>query len=193
MMVSRGRIAAGETVLILGASGGVGTCCVQLAKLAGAHVIVAASSDEKLARLKEIGADEGINYQTENFMKEVHRRHGKPRFVAGGGGVDVVVNFTGGDTWVPSLRCLKTNGRLLTCGATAGFDPKEDIRYIWTFELNIMGSNGWLPEDLDALLGLVREGKLKPIIDRRLPLEEARDAFRQLEERRVFGKVVIAP
>jgi len=193
MMVSRGKIAAGEKVLILGASGGVGTCCVQLAKLAGAHVIVAASSDEKITRLKEIGADEGINYQTEDFMKEVHRRYGKPRFVAGGGGLDVVVNFTGGETWVPSLRCLKTDGRLLTCGATAGFDPKEDIRYIWTFELNIIGSNGWLPEDLDSLLDLVRQGKLKPTIDRRLPLEETRDAFRLLEERRVFGKVVVAP
>jgi alcohol dehydrogenase len=193
MMVSRGKIAAGEKVLILGASGGVGTCCVQLAKLAGAHVIVAASSDEKITRLKEIGADEGINYQTEDFMKEVHRRYGKPRFVAGGGGLDVVVNFTGGETWVPSLRCLKTDGRLLTCGATAGFDPKEDIRYIWTFELNIIGSNGWLPEDLDSLLDLVRQGKLKPTIDRRLPLEGTRDAFRLLEERRVFGKVVVAP
>ncbi len=193
MMVSRGKIAAGEKVLILGASGGVGTCCVQLAKLAGAHVIVAASSDEKIARLKEIGADEGINYQTEDFMKEVHRRYGKPRFVVGGGGLDVVVNFTGGDTWVPSLRCLKNDGRLLTCGATAGFDPKEDIRYIWTFELNIIGSNGWLPEDLHSLLDLVRQGKLKPTIDRRLPLEETQDAFRLLEERRVFGKVVVAP
>ena len=193
MMVSRGKIAAGEKVLILGASGGVGTCCVQLAKLAGAHVIVAASSDEKIARLKEIGADEGINYQTEDFMKEVHRRFGKPRFVVGGGGLDVVVNFTGGDTWVPSLRCLKTGGRLLTCGATAGFDPKEDIRYIWTFELNIIGSNGWLPEDLHSLLDLVRQGKLVPTIDRRLPLEQTRDAFRLLEERRVFGKVVVAP
>ena len=99
MMVARGKIAAGEKVLILGASGGVGTCCVQLAKQAGAHVVVAASSEDKLARLKELGADVGINYKTGDFMKEVHRRFGKPKFCGGDTGMDVVVNFTGGDTW----------------------------------------------------------------------------------------------
>ena len=193
MMVARGKIAAGEKVLILGASGGVGTCCVQLAKLAGAHVVVAASSEDKLARLKSLGADDGINYKSDDFMKEVHRRYGKPKFFGGESGMDVVVNFTGGETWVPSLRCLRNGGRLLTCGATAGFDPKEDIRYIWTFELNIVGSNGWLVEDLESLLALVRSGKLIPVIDQRLPLKDARAAFRRLDERTVFGKVIVAP
>jgi alcohol dehydrogenase len=193
MMVARGKIMPGEKVLILGASGGVGTCCVQLAKLAGAHVVVAASSEDKLASLKALGADDGINYKTDDFMKEVHRRFGKPKFFGGDTGMDVVVNFTGGDTWVPSLRCLRNGGRLLTCGATAGFDPKEDIRYIWTFELNIIGSNGWLPEDLESLLALVRSGKLQPVIDQVLPLKDARAAFRRLDERAVFGKVVVAP
>jgi len=193
MMLARGKIKEGEKVLILGASGGVGTCCVQLAKLAGAHVIVAASSDEKLDRLKALGADEGINYKTDDFMKEIFKRHGKPTFFGGSTGIDVVVNFTGGDTWVPSLRCLRNDGRLLTCGATAGFDPKEDIRYIWTFELNIIGSNGWGPPDLTDLLDLVRSGKLKPVIDQTLPLKEARTAFRRLDERAVFGKVIVAP
>jgi alcohol dehydrogenase len=193
MMVTRGQIKAGEKVFILGASGGVGTCCVQLAKAAGAHVIVAASSEAKLARLKDLGADDGINYQTSDFMAELHKRYGKPRFFSGANGVDVVVNFTGGETWVPSLRCLKGNGRLLTCGATAGFDPKEDIRYIWSFELNIIGSNGWLREDLGALLAMVRAKTLIPVVDRRLPLEQAQDAFRMLEERKVFGKIALAP
>lgn len=193
MMVARGRIMPGEKVLILGASGGVGTCCVQLAKMAGAHVVVAASSEDKLERLKALGADDGINYKSDDFMKEVHRRYGKPKFFGGANGMDVVVNFTGGDTWVPSLRCLRNDGRLLTCGATAGFEPKEDIRYIWTFELNIVGSNGWLPTDLEALLGLVRGGKLQPVIDQTLPLQETRAAFRRLDERNVFGKVIIAP
>ena len=109
-------------------------------------------------------------------MQEVHRRYGKPKFFGGASGMDVVVNFTGGDTWVPSLRCLRNGGRLLTCGATAGFDPKEDIRYIWTFELNIVGSNGWFPADLEALLGLVRSGRLHPVIDQTLALQ--RDARR---------------
>ena len=80
--------------------------------------------------------------------------------------MDVVVNFTGGDTWVPSLRCLRRGGRLLTCGATAGFDPKDDIRYIWTFELNILGSNGWTPDDLRAARAWSTSGKLRPVIDR---------------------------
>jgi len=193
MMLARGKIAAGEKVLILGASGGVGTCCVQLAKLAGAHVVVAASSEDKLARLKALGADEGINYKSDDFMKEVHRRYGKPRFFGGASGVDVVVNFTGGDTWVPSLRILHRQGKLLTCGATAGFDPKEDIRYIWTYELQVLGSNGWMREDIEQLFELVKSRKLQPVIDRTFALAHVNDAFDRLEQRAVFGKVVVLP
>ena len=193
MMVTRGQIKAGETVFILGASGGVGTCCVQLAKLAGAHVIVAASSQEKLDRLAALGAEHGVNYVEHDFMREIVGKYGKPRFWGESGGVDVVVNFTGGDTWVPSLRCIKRGGRLLTCGATAGYDPKEDIRFIWTFELDIVGSNGWNREDLHALLDLVKKGALTPVVDKVVPLEETREAFRMVSERRVFGKVAIAP
>ena len=192
MIVTRGQIAAGEKVLILGASGGVGTCCVQLAKLAGAHVIAAASTPEKMERLKALGADEVINYAERSFMEQIHELHGKPR-VWGSGGVDVVVNFTGGETWVPALRCLTRQGRMLTCGATAGFDPKTDIRYIWTFELNVVGSNGWERGDIEALLGLVREGKLDPVVDAVHPLADAGKAFEALEERRVFGKVIVSP
>jgi alcohol dehydrogenase len=193
MMVARGRVEAGEKVLILGASGGVGTCCVQLARLAGAHVIVAASSASKLERLAALGADEGIDYKVDNFMKTIHERHGKPRMRGTEGGVDVVVNFTGGDTWVPSLRSLRKGGRMLTCGATAGYDPKTDIRYIWTFELDIKGSNGWERDDLHALLDLVQQGRLEPTIDRVLPLAQTAEAFRLLDEREVFGKVIVDP
>ena len=192
MMHTRGRITAGEKVLILGASGGVGTCCVQLALSAGAHVIVAASTDEKLKRLEEIGAHDGINYASEEIRHAVHERYGKPR-IWGDGGVDVVVNFTGGDTWVPSLRTLRSGGRLLTCGATAGYDPTTDLRYIWTFELDIVGSNGWHRDDLHALLDLVRTGELKPVIDRTLPLERAHEAFALLERREIVGKLIIGP
>src|SRR5262245_54741970 len=193
MMVTIGQVRAGEKVLILGASGGVGTCCVQLAKLAGAEVIVCASSAEKLARLQDLGADYGIDYSKEDFVKWVYGKYGKPHRRRFDGGVDVVVNFTGGDTWVPSLRALHRQGRLLTCGATAGFDPKEDLRYIWTFELNILGSNGWMREDLTTLLDLISTGKLKPIIHRELSLPEANEAFRLLEDRIVFGKVIVTP
>ena len=194
MMVVRGSLKPGEKVLILGASGGVGTCCVQLAKAAGCHVIVAASSDEKIDRLKALGADDAVNYATQDWVREIQKKYGKARF--GGhdaGGVDVVVNFTGGDTWVPSLKCLTNDGRLLTCGATAGFDPKEDIRYIWTFELNIIGSNGWLEDDLYSLIDLVRTGSITPAIDRVLPLAQAPAAFRLLQERSVFGKIILTP
>ncbi|MDJ0947709.1 MAG: zinc-binding dehydrogenase [Alphaproteobacteria bacterium] len=190
MMVTRGRIKPGETVLILGASGGVGTCCVQLAKLAGAEVIATASSEVKLERLRELGADRLINYAEQDFTKEIHALYGKPR-IWGEGGVDVIVNFTGGDTWVPSLKALTKGGRMLTCGATAGFDPRTDIRYIWTFEHNIMGSNGWSREDVAMLIEMVGQGRLRPVIDSTLPLAETRTAFQMLRDRQCFGKLIV--
>ena len=194
MMVTRGRIQPGETVLVLGASGGVGTCCVQLAKQAGATVIACASSDEKLERLKELGADVGINYATTDWVAECRRRFGRARvFGKDEGGIDVVVNFTGGDSWVPSMRSLKRGGRRLTCGATAGYDPKTDIRFIWTFELKILGSNSWTVQDLETLMQMIAEGRLTPAIDRVLPLEQGREAVKILEDRAVLGKVIVKP
>jgi alcohol dehydrogenase len=193
MMVTQGHVAPGERVLILGASGGVGTCAVFLAKMAGATVIACGSSADKLARLTDLGADAVIDYATTDLVAAIHERFGKPRRRGYEGGVDVVVNFTGGDTWVQSMRCLRRGGRMLTCGATAGFDPRTDIRYIWTFELQIRGSNGWTVDDITTLLRLVEEGKLKPVIDRVLPLAEAREALRLLEDREVIGKVIVAP
>ena len=129
----------------------------------------------------------------DDFVKWVYGKYGKPHRRSFTGGLDVVVNFTGGDTWVPSLKTLHRQGRILTCGATAGFDPKEDLRFIWTFELNIRGSNGWMREDIVALLDLVGSGKLKTIVDRELSLAEANEAFALLEDRSVFGKVIVKP
>jgi alcohol dehydrogenase len=195
MMHTNGGVAAGETVLILGASGGVGVCCVQLAKSAGATVIAATGSNEKAARLRALGADHTINYAEKDFVSEIWALCGKPARRGPGSdkGVDVVVNYTGGDTWTKSLRVLRVGGRLLTCGATAGYDPPEDIRYIWTFELKIIGSNGWAREDIAALLEMVRAGRLDSVIDESFPLERAPEALARLEERRVFGKLVITP
>ena len=197
MMTTNGQVTAGEKVLILGASGGVGVCCVQLAKIAGAYVVACAGSEEKGRRLKELGADEVILYSQEDFMQVVRQRHGRPRRVGAGssvnGGVDVVVNFTGGDTWVKSLRTLKVGGRILTCGATAGYDPAEDLRVIWTFELQVRGSNGWERQDIEKLFALVSAGKLNALIDKSFPLEHAREALRMLEDRIVFGKIVVTP
>jgi alcohol dehydrogenase len=186
MLITRGKLQAGELVLILGASGGVGTGCVQIAKNLKARVIACASSTEKLRRLKELGADHVIDYTKEDFSKKAWEISGKQ-------GVDVLVNYTGGDTWVPSLRTLAKHGRLLTCGATAGFDPKTDIRYIWRREANIIGANGWTREDLEALLLEVERGTIKPIIDHVLPLADSADAMRILQDRKVFGKVIVTP
>jgi alcohol dehydrogenase len=194
MMLTRGRIEAGERVLILGASGGVGTCCLQIAKQAGATVIACASSEAKLARLKGLGADVLINYATTDWVAECRRLFGQPRVFSPkeSGGLDVVVNFTGGDTWTKSLKVLRRSGRLLTCGATAGYDPPEDIRFIWTFELNIIGSNGWAREDILALLDLTRSGKLRPVLHpRRFDLAQAHEALALLEQRAVVGKVIV--
>jgi alcohol dehydrogenase len=190
MLVTRGCLHEGETVLILGASGGVGTACVQLAKSLGAVVIAVASTAEKCALLQALGADETVNSAVTDIVEHARRTTGR---LFSGGGYDVVVNFTGGDTWAPSLRCAKMGGRVLTCGATAGYDPPTDLRYIWTGELDVRGSDGWERDDLTALLDAVRSGRLKPVIDRVLPLDRAIEGLRLLEGRAVFGKVVIAP
>ena len=196
MIVTRGQVSAGEKVLVLGASGGVGTGSVLLAKLLGAEVVACSGSDAKLERLAELGADHLINYSQQELHKEVYRIFGKPRVLGGGGGgggVDVVVNFTGGDTWATSLKCLTKGGRLLTCGATAGYEPKTDIRHIWTFEQKIVGSDGWMREDLEELLRMDSDGRLSPVIDRIMPLAEAREAEALMEAREVLGKIVLTP
>ena len=195
MMHTIGDVRGGEKVLIVGASGGVGVCCVQLAKVAGATVIGCVSSDEKAAKLKMLGADHTINYATNDFVKDIFALYGKParRGAGATNGVDVAVNYTGGDTWVKSLRCLRVGGRLLTCGATAGFNPPEDLRYIWTFELQVRGSNGYRREEILQGLDLVASGRLKPQIDAVLPLSQAAEGLRRMEAREVFGKIVIAP
>jgi len=187
MMVHRGKITAGEHVLILGASGGVGTACVQIAKLYGCTVYAAASSAEKLRRLKDLGADVLLDYAEDPEFHRLARR------LTGGQGVDVVVNYTGGDTWVRSLKALRHGGRLLTCGATAGYDPPTDIRYIWTRELMIIGSDGWRRDDLLFLVEALRTKQMVAVIDRVLPLDQVAEGHRLLEDREVFGKVIIAP
>lgn len=195
MMFTNGHVTEGEKVLVLGASGGVGVCAVQLAKAAGATVIAATSSEAKAARLRALGADHTINYTQADFVQQVYDLYGKPARRGPGSdrGIDVVVNYTGGDTWTKSLRVLRVGGRLLTCGATAGYDPKEDIRFIWTFELQILGSNGWAHDDITALLEMVQQGRLKAVIDETFPLERIAEALARLEDRRVFGKLVVTP
>jgi NADPH:quinone reductase-like Zn-dependent oxidoreductase len=193
MLVTHNTVKQGDRVLILGASGGVGTASVILSKLLGAEVIACASSPEKMEKLKQMGADEAINYTEVDFSRWAVERYGKPQRRSYEGGVDVVINFTGGDTWQPSLKCLKRGGKLLVCGATAGHDPVEDLRYIWTFEINIVGSNSFYDDDLAGLMTLIREGRMKPVIDKVLPLDEAAAGLRLIQDRKVIGKVVVTP
>lgn len=193
MLITHKTVKEGDKVMVLGASGGVGTACVILAKLLGAEVIACASSDKKLLRMKEIGADEVIDYTKIDWSKWAVEKYGKPQRRSYDGGVDVVINFTGGDTWAPSLRCIKRGGKLLVCGATAGHDPKEDLRYVWSFEINIQGSNSFYDEDLQGLLALIEDGKMKPVIDKVLPLDQAIAGLRLIRDREVIGKVVVTP
>ncbi|MCY0386757.1 zinc-binding dehydrogenase [Robbsia sp. Bb-Pol-6] len=193
MLITHHTVKRGDRVVILGASGGVGSACIVLAKLLGAEVVACAGSDEKAARLQALGADHVVNYRDTDFSKWAIAKYGKPQRRTHEGGVDVVVNFTGGDTWVPSLKCLKRGGTLLVCGATAGHDPKEDLRYVWSFELNIKGSNSFYDDDLAALMKLIAEGRIDPLIDRVLPLEDAAEGLRLIRDREVLGKVIVTP
>src|SRR5437667_2930197 len=193
MLITHDTVKKDDRVLILGASGGVGTGCVILAKLLGAEVIACTSSAEKMNSLKQLGADEVINIKEADFSRWVVEKYGKPQRRSFEGGVDVVINFTGGDTWHPSLRCLKRGGKLLVCGATAGYDPKEDLRYVWSFELKIIGSNSFYDDNLAALMDLIQQKKIKPVIDKVLPLEQAAEGLRLIRDRDIVGKGGVTP
>jgi alcohol dehydrogenase len=190
MMRTRGKVNAGERVLILGATGGVGTCCLQLAKAAGAEVIACGSAEWKLERLSQLGADHLVDTSQCDFVEAVHDIAGKPRMF-GRGGVEVCINYIGGDSWARALRCLAQDGRMLTCGATAGFEPPTDIRYIWSFEQRIIGSNGWLPQEQTAMLELVASGEVEPVIHAVRSLAELPASIQELIDRDVVGKTVI--
>jgi alcohol dehydrogenase len=183
MLFTRGGLKKGEKVLVLGASGGVGVSCLQFAKMAGAEVYAITSSEEKAAKLKALGADHAI-VSTGDFSKAVWAATGKK-------GVDVAINFTGGDTWIPTQRCMAVNGRILTCGSTAGHLCTIDVRFVWFREIEIIGSRAYLPEDIKACLDFVARKELQPVVQRELKLEEAAQGVRMLEERRVFGKIIV--
>lgn len=193
MMVTRGRVARGERVVVLGASGGVGTACVQLAKVLGAEVVACAGTAENLAALAALGADHLINYRETSFDREIIKLFRKPNVFGTGGGADVIVNYTGGETWQPSFKCLAKGGRLLTCGATAGFAVSTDLRYLWSFEHTVIGSNGWLREDIEAMMEHTQAGRLQAVIDEVAPLDRVVEMMDRLENRRTIGKLVITP
>ena len=183
MLFTRGGLKKGEKILILGASGGVGVSCLQFAKMVGAEVYAITSSDEKAQKLKAIGADHTI-VSTGDFSKAVWAATGKK-------GVDVAINFTGGDTWIPTQRSMAVHGRILTCGSTAGHMCTIDVRFVWVREIEIIGSRAYMPEDIKACLDFVARGELKPVVEKELELEHAAEGVRMLEERRVFGKIIV--
>ncbi len=193
MIIGKNAIKAGDKVLVLGASGGVGTASVLIAKQLGAYVVAAVGSDDKGRKLLEYGADEYFNYRDIAIDAWTRANVGKPSRSSTEPGFDVIINNTGGDTWHPTLKSTKLGGTILVCGATAGFNPAEDLRYIWSFELKVQGSNGFGREDIEALVNLIDTQDFHPVVDSVLTLEEAPDALKRLEDRGVTGKVIIAP
>ncbi len=186
MLVTRASVQPGEDVLIHAAGSGVGSIGIQVAKLRGARVIATASSDEKLAKAKELGADEVVNYSSEDWPKEVKRLTLKK-------GVDVVFEHTGAGTWSGSIASLKTNGRLVTCGATSGFAAQTDIRQIFYRHLTILGSFMGSKAELLEAMKFIESGKIRAVVDQVLPLAEACRAHELMEDRAQFGKLVLLP
>jgi len=186
MLVTRAGVQPGENVLVHAAGSGVGSIAIQIAKLRGARVITTASSDEKLAKARELGADETINYTSEDWPKEVKRLTDRR-------GVEVVVEHTGSATWAGSISSLKNNGRLVTCGATSGYDAHTDLRQVFYRHLTILGSFMGSKAELLQAMRFVGDGKIRAVVDRVLPLSEARQAHELIENRAQFGKMVLRP
>lgn len=186
MLVTRARVRPGEDVLVWGAGSGVGSAAIQIAKAHHARVIAVAGDDGKLARARELGADEGINHRTQDVLEEVRRLTNRR-------GVDVVFEHVGQATWDVSLKVLARGGRLVTCGATSGPVAETDIRYVFGRALTIHGT--WMggKAELYELLPLIEQGTLRPVVDRVFALSEVRDAHAYLEAGQHFGKVVLVP
>lgn len=183
MLVGRAQLRPGEDVLVIAAGSGVGSAAIQIAKATGARVIATAGSEPKLAKAKELGADDVLLHGGE-FAREVKR-------LTGGRGVDVVFEHVGAATWEQSIFSLKTGGRLVTCGATTGFESKININYVFGRQISILGSFMGQKSELFAALELFKRGLLKPVIDTAMPLDRAADAHRRLENRQQFGKIVL--
>jgi len=186
MVAHKAQLRPGETVLVQGAGSGVGVAALQIAKLFGARVIATAGSDAKLERLRQLGADEVINYQTQDFVAEVKKLTDQR-------GVDVVIEHVGGETFASSIKATVTGGRVVTCGATSGPKPAIDLRHVFFRQISILGSTMGSKGDLLEVLSHLAAGRLRPVVDRVLPLSEAAEAHRLLESRQVFGKLALEP
>jgi NADPH:quinone reductase-like Zn-dependent oxidoreductase len=186
MLIDRAQLRSGETLLVHAAGSGVGVAAIQVGKLLGARVIATAGSDEKLVRARKLGADEIINYEKEDFARAAKR-------LTAGQGVDVVVEHVGKKTWQGSLAALAPGGRLVTCGATTGYDVGLDLRFVFYRRLSILGSTMGSKGSMFDILRHFESGRLVPVLDRVLPLDRAAEAQELLTHRAQFGKVVLVP
>lgn len=186
MMVDKAGVKPGDDVLVVGGSSGVGTAGIQIAKLFGARVIATTSTDQKSETLKELGADEVINYRKQSVLDEVRRLTAKR-------GVDVVFEHVGKSVWDESIRSLTKGGTLVTCGATSGYDAVTDLRYVFYKQIRILGSTMGRKGDLLPILECLERGTLKPVIDRVLPMSDVREAHKVVEAGEHVGKVIMIP
>jgi len=186
MLVGRAGIRPGQTVLVLGASSGVGIAAIQIAKLFHARVITTAGDEKKLEKARVLGADHGINHYQQKISEEVKKLTEKE-------GVDIVVEHVGAATWEESMKCLKPAGTLVTCGATTGPSASFDLRFLYSRQLSLLGSYMGTMGELYDVLGHVFAGRLKPVVDRTFALKDIRAAHDYMEKSQMFGKVVLNP
>ncbi len=184
MVVRKGEVRPGQTVLVQAAGSGVSSAAIQICKVFGARVIATTGSDEKAERAKQLGADHVINYSTQDFVAETKKLPERR-------GADVVIEHVGGEVFTGSILATRWGGRVITCGATTGFMPELDLRQIFFRQVEVRGSTMGSKADLYRILALVREGKLRPVVDRVFSLWDARKAHEHLEARKAFGKVVL--
>jgi NADPH:quinone reductase-like Zn-dependent oxidoreductase len=184
MLVGRARVRPGETVLIHGIGGGVAWACLEIARLCGARVFVTSSEGAKLSAALAAGAELAWNYRTEEVRKAVSGATGKR-------GCDVVVDTVGQSTWMISLRSVAKGGRIVTCGATSGPNPEEEIRLIFWNQIAILGSTMANDHEFRLLLSAVFSGRLAPRVDSVLPIDSVREAFERMESGAQHGKIVL--
>jgi NADPH:quinone reductase-like Zn-dependent oxidoreductase len=186
MLVGRAQIRPGQTVLVLGANSGVGIAAIQIAKMFHTRVIATAGDERKMERARELGADFVINHYQQKISEEVRK-------ITNFEGVDIVVEHVGKATWDESVRSLKADGTLVTCGATTGPKVDLDLRFLFSRQLSLLGSYMGTMSELHEVLSHVFAGRLKPVIDHIFPLKEIRAAHEYLEKSEMFGKVVLIP
>jgi len=187
MLIHRARLRVGESVLIVGAGGGVNSMAIQIAKLAGATVYALTSTEEKMEKAKELGADVVLNYREDpQWSRTIYKMTGRR-------GVDVVVDNVGRATLAQSMRAVARGGRIVIVGNTSGPHAEIDIRFIFGKQISLIGSTMGTHQDFRDVMDLIWAGKLKPVVDRVMPLSEGRRAFEILEQGKQFGKIVLVP